>query len=189
MSLNANQIRRLNELPIKLEQVYKNARANFYWIAMKRKNSIFRMKFVWVLFAACLSGCAWFGPRVGVDRLTLDVAPRANNDAPIAVDFVAVKDPDLLKQLSGLSARQWFDQREQLLRDNRDQLQVWGLELVPGQFLENHAFPLGGQKAAGLLVFADYANPGAHRLRLYQQPTAWLKFDSRDMNLLKGKDG
>lgn len=190
MSLIDYQIRLLDELPINLEQVYKNARANFYWTAMKRKDFIFRTKILGLLLAvACLGGCSWYGPRVGVDRLTLDVAPKANNDAPIAVDFVAIKDPDLLKQLSGITARQWFDQREQLQRDYRDQLSVWSLELVPGQLLDNHDFPLGGEKAVGLLVFADYANPGPHRLRLYEQRSAWLKFDSRDMNLLKGKDG
>lgn len=160
---------------------------------MKRKDFIFRKKIVGLLLLACLplglTGCSWFGPRVAVDRITLDVAPKANNDAPIAVDFVAVKDPDLLKQLSGMSARQWFDQREQLQRDYREQLLVWGLELVPGQFLDNHLFPLGGQKAQGLLVFADYANPGPHRIRLFEQNSAWLKFDNRDMTLLKGKDG
>ncbi|EIK95424.1 hypothetical protein PMM47T1_16585 [Pseudomonas sp. M47T1] len=160
---------------------------------MKRKDFIFRKKIVSLLLLACLpvwlAGCSWFGPRVGVDRITLDVAPKANNDAPIAVDFVAVKDLGLLKQLSGMSARQWFEQREQLQRDYREQLVVWSLELVPGQLLDNQDFPLGGQKAQGLLVFADYASPGPHRLRLYAQSSAWLKFDSRDISLFKGKDG
>ncbi|ETD37836.1 type VI secretion protein [Pseudomonas chlororaphis subsp. aurantiaca PB-St2] len=131
-----------------------------------------------------LCGCSLFGPRVGLDTLTLDVAPRANDDTPIAVDFVAVKDADLLKQLSGMSARQWFAEREQFQRDYRQMMSVWGLELVPGQFIGDQRFPLGGERAAGLLVFASYNTPGAHRLRLDDQSSAWLKFNSREMTLL-----
>jgi type VI secretion system protein len=100
------------------------------------------------------------------------------------VDFIAVVDPDLLKQLSGISASQWFAEREQYQRDYRQLMSVWGLELVPGQFIDRQPFPLGGKKAAGLLVFASYTTPGAHRLRLDDQSEAWLKFDSREMSLV-----
>ena len=139
--------------------------------------------FVAFLFAL-LAGCSFFGPKVDLDSLTLDVAPKANDDTPIAVDFIAVADPDLLKQLSAISASQWFAGREQYQRDYRQLMSVWGLELVPGQFIDRQPFPLGGKKAAGLLVFASYNTPGAHRLRLDDQSEAWLKFDSREMSLV-----
>ncbi|WP_322846751.1 type VI secretion protein [Pseudomonas sp. B33.4] len=142
-----------------------------------------RRLFLTLLFAS-LAGCSLFGPKVDLDSLTLDVAPKANDDTPIAVDFVAVADPDLLKQLSGISASQWFAGREQYQRDYRQLMSVWGLELVPGQFIDRQPFPLGGKKAAGLLVFASYTTPGAHRLRLDDQSEAWLKFDSREMSLV-----
>lgn len=142
-----------------------------------------RRLFLTLLFAS-LAGCSLFGPKVDLDSLTLDVAPKANDDTPIAVDFIAVADPDLLKQLSGISASQWFAEREQYQRDYRQLMSVWGLELVPGQFIDRQPFPLGGKKAAGLLVFASYTTPGAHRLRLDDQSEAWLKFDSREMSLV-----
>jgi len=142
-----------------------------------------RRLFLTLLFAS-LAGCSLFGPKVDLDSLTLDVAPKANDDTPIAVDFIAVVDPDLLKQLSGISASQWFAEREQYQRDYRQLMSVWGLELVPGQFIDRQPFPLGGKKAAGLLVFASYTTPGAHRLRLDDQSEAWLKFDSREMSLV-----
>jgi type VI secretion system protein len=34
------------------------------------------------------------------------------------------------------------------------------------------------------LVYAGYNNPGTHRLRLDQQNTAWLRFESKNMRLL-----
>jgi len=149
----------------------------------KGKLILFSRFFACAVFLS-LAGCSLFGPRVDLHNLTLDVAPRANDDTPIAVDFIAVNDPDLLKQLSGITARQWFTERDQYQRDYRQLMTVWGLELVPGQFIDKQPFPLGGERAAGLLVFASYNTPGAHRLRLDDQSKAWLKFDSREMTLV-----
>ncbi len=107
-------------------------------------------KFSLALAILALAGCSYFfAPRVELQRLTLDVAARANDDSPIAVDFVAVK-----------------------------------LELVPGQFIESESFPLRGDRATGLLVFAGYNTPGAHRLRLDQQQRVWLRLDTREMRLV-----
>ncbi|PRB48510.1 type VI secretion protein [Pseudomonas sp. MYb2] len=145
-------------------------------------------RFFVALIFALLAGCSFFGPKVDLDSLILDVAPKANDDTPIAVDFIAVADPDLLKQLSAISASQWFAGREQYQRDYRQLMSVWGLELVPGQFIDRQPFPLGGKKAAGLLVFASYNTPGAHRLRLDDQSEAWLKFDSREMSLVNATE-
>ncbi|TVT83505.1 type VI secretion protein [Pseudomonas sp. H3(2019)] len=151
---------------------------------MRKGKFIVRAGFFSSFSFLLLAGCSLFGPRVDLDSLTLDVAAHANDDTPIAVDFVAVNDPDLLKQLSALTARQWFSEREQFQRDYRQLMTVWGMELVPGQFIDQQPFPLGGKRAAGLLIFASYNTPGAHRLRLDDQSKAWLKFDSREMTLV-----
>lgn len=138
--------------------------------------------------ALALSGCSFRGEKIELDSLTLDVAERANDDTPIAVDFVAVHDPDLLKLLSEIPARQWFAERGQYERDYRQLFSVWRLELVPGQFRDVRDFPFAGDEAAGLLVFAGYNTPGAHRLRLNESGRVWLRFDSREMRLLTGQD-
>ncbi|MCU1725200.1 MULTISPECIES: type VI secretion protein [Pseudomonas] len=137
-----------------------------------------------LLTASAMAGCSLFGSKVSVDGVTLDVALRANDDSPIAVDFVAANDVDLLGKLSGLTAKQWFATREQYQRDFRQYLHVWGMELVPGQLIESSTFPLDGKPSVGLLVFANYQSPGAHRLRLEDQRSIRLKFDSREMTLL-----
>ncbi len=135
-----------------------------------------------------LAGCAFRGERIELDSLTLDVAERANDDTPIAVDFVAVHDPDLLKLLSEIPAGQWFTQREQYGRDYRQLFSVWSLELVPGQFREVRNFPFAGDSSVGLLVFSGYSTPGTHRLRLRKSGHVWLRFDSRGMRLLTDQD-
>jgi type VI secretion system protein len=132
-----------------------------------------------------LTACSYFSqPSIELRSLTLDVAPRANGDTPIAVDLVAVQDPDLFKLLLSIPAKQWFDQREQLRRDYLQGIRVWSLELVPGQFMEAREIPMTGDPAVGLLVYAGYNNPGTHRLRLDQQKSVWLRFENKNMRLL-----
>jgi type VI secretion system protein len=138
--------------------------------------------------ALVLSGCSFRSEKIELNSVTLDVAERANDDTPIAVDFVAVYDPDLLKLLSEIPARQWFAEQEQYERDYRKLFSVWRLELVPGQFRDVRDFPFAGHQAAGLLVFAGYNTPGAHRLRLNESGRVWLRFDSREMRLLTARD-
>jgi len=139
------------------------------------------------LSVACfllLSACSVFGPSVALRSLTLDMAPQANKDTPLAVDFVAVQDPDLFKLLLSIPAKQWFEQREQFRRDHLKDIDVWSLELVPGQFMESRDIPMAGNPAVGFLVYAGYNTPGMHRLRLDQQKTVWIRFESKNMRML-----
>ena len=127
-----------------------------------------------------LGGCSslGFGPSVKLQAATLDVVSMANDDTPLAVDFVAVKDPELHKLLL-VPAAKWFEQREQLRRDYPVDLKVWELELVPGQHLETEDVPIRGEPAAGLLVYAGYAGPGMHRLSLDTRKKVWLRLKAR----------
>jgi len=99
-------------------------------------------------------------------------------------DFVAVADPQLLERLKGTPANQWFAQREQLRRDFPQGFNVWSLEVVPGKLVTFTSNPLQGEKAEGVLLFAGYSTPGAHRLLLDKQPDIWLKVGAREMRLL-----
>ncbi|MEO2218708.1 hypothetical protein ABGV49_16730 [Chromobacterium vaccinii] len=137
-------------------------------------------------FAAALGACSvlGWGPSVKLQSVTLDVVKQANDDTPLAVDFVAVKDAELLKVLLGLPAAKWFEQREQFRRDYPEGLKVWSLELAPGQHFETDQIPIRGESAAGLLVYAGYATPGVHRLNLDARKAAWLRLESKDMQLL-----
>lgn len=132
-----------------------------------------------------LAACSHLASPASVQlrSLTLEMAQDANGGARLAVDVVAVQDPELLKLLLSIPARQWFEQREQLRRDPKA-IEVWSLELIPGHLTELRSFPLAGNPAVGLLVYARYDNPGTHRLRLEQQETVWLRFETTSMRLI-----
>ncbi|WP_205700920.1 hypothetical protein [Jeongeupia sp. USM3] len=132
-----------------------------------------------------LPACGLMQPEVAMRSAVIEVAAGANDDTPIAVDFLAVNDPDLLKTLLTTSSGQWFAAREQYRRDYPQALQVWGLEVVPGQRLAVDRVPLAGADALGVVVFASYDAPGAHRLRLEGERDVRIRLGSRDLQLMQ----
>jgi type VI secretion system protein len=101
------------------------------------------------------------------------------------VDVVMARNAQLFETLLGLPAAKWFNERDQLQRDYPKDLSVQTYELVPGQQLPDQPFPFGGQRAAGVLVFAGYQTPGAHRIRIDGGPQkALLLLGDQDLRLV-----
>lgn len=112
------------------------------------------------------SGCSLWQNRVAFNDVIIETVPDANDNAPVAVDIVAITDSALLPTVQSLSATQWFNAKSQLLRDNPDGFRVWSLELVPGSRFVAQENPLQGVTTEATLLFARYRSEGDHRLRL-----------------------
>lgn len=123
-----------------------------------------------LLLAAALgtAGCSafglntFFGGKLPV-RVTVD--PALNDFSPVAVELLVVYDQKLLATLQGMTADQWFQQRDQLLQqyaETTHELDHWKWEWVPGQVVPDQECKYG-IGVRGALVFADYFSPGAHR--------------------------
>ena len=96
--------------------------------------------------------------------LKVDVSARANNNNPVALDLVLVKDKKLFKELMKISAAEWFEKRNQYRLDYPKEigLSAGSWEWVPGQVVTIEPIPFKF-KVAGGLVFANYFTPGTHR--------------------------
>ncbi len=137
-----------------------------------------------LLTVLCLAACSASPPRVNIDTLAIKVTTQANLDTPIAVDVALARSPQLFDTLLGLPSAKWFAQRDQFQRDYPKDLSVYTYELVPGQQIADQPFSFKGQRAAGVLVFADYQTPGAHRVRLDGGPQkALLELGDQDLRL------
>ncbi len=135
------------------------------------------------LVLLALAGCSSL-PKVQVDTLAIAVSMQANQDTPIAVDAVLVRNPQLLDALLGLPSAKWFAQRDQWRRDHPEDITVVSFEVVPGQQIAAAPFPFGGKRGAGVVVFADYQTPGAHRVRLDTGPAhALLLLGDQDLSV------
>ncbi len=112
------------------------------------------------------SGCLWGGPKVATRSFEVVAAPDANREGPVPVDLILLRSEPLVALVAGLTARQWFDQRSQLLRDHPNDLDYRGWEFVPGQAVRFDDFPFESRNGVALFVFADYLSEGAHRVRV-----------------------
>jgi type VI secretion system protein len=135
---------------------------------MLQGNYLLRLVLILTCGVYCACALAACFPKVSrsTAKLTMkvDISPRANNNNPVAVDVVLVRDKKLLKELMKISAAEWFEKRNQYRLDYPKELglSAGSWEWVPGQVVQIEPIPLK-MKAAGGLVFANYFTPGSHR--------------------------
>jgi type VI secretion system protein len=127
-----------------------------------------RTRAAWCVVALSALGVTFTGCAAKVSTRGFEVvaAPDANRHSPIPVDLVLVRTDALAAIVTGLSAKQWFAQRSQLLKDHPGDLEYRSWEFVPGKVSEIDRFPFDSRKGIALVVFADYLSEGAHRLRV-----------------------
>ena len=98
-------------------------------------------------------------------ELHAHVAPNANLNNPVAVEFLFVYDEKLLETLSKTNAKDWFTNRDQFRQDNPKGFDSWYWEWIPGQRVKDERLPLK-PKAKAALVFANYLVPGDNRAKV-----------------------
>jgi type VI secretion system protein len=110
------------------------------------------------------------------------ITPRANLNSPVPLTIVAVTDKKLLEKVLTMTAKQWFDQREQLRRDypGGDAFVEWEWEFVPGQAPPLAVIEVDGH-ASGAIIFANYRTPGDHRLRIGPQRRLRIELGDDDV--------
>ncbi len=137
----------------------------------------------------CLSGCLAKLQSIATlerpFRLAVTVKRESNTNSPIAFDLVQVNDKDLAKQLSQMTAADWFQKRGQIKRDfpKESSLKVEEWEWVPGQVVHEISVPLTHSPRM-LLAFANYSSPGPHRAKLDLKTPVLITFDRNDFELL-----
>jgi type VI secretion system protein len=135
-----------------------------------------------VLAVALLASCATKNtPSLKFETVSLTAIEAANDNSPVAVDLLLVRDQALIDKLLALTSDQWFQQKAQFEADYPKDLSVYGWEIVPGQTLEDK-IPATPPAWAGI-VFTSYHTAGAHRLRVFpaeKGPSVALRLEAID---------
>jgi type VI secretion system protein len=118
--------------------------------------------------------------------LIVDVQPNANNNSPVAFDVVLAKDKALVKQLSTMSAADWFAKRTQIKRDNQAKVEVRSWEWVPAQDVGKVPVAVNVD-VLGVVGFANYATAGDHRAVLALGGTETITFNESDFIVAHAK--
>jgi type VI secretion system protein len=133
---------------------------------------LLRALFVGVILGALtcsVPGCAWLGmkgARLDWREVSLIATQDANNNSPVAVDVVMISDPAFFDKLLALRATQWFQDRDDLVATYPQAVRYRSWEVVPGESLSIDKRTFDGPRVTGVLVFARYTSPGAHRQRI-----------------------
>src|SRR5690349_11267604 len=125
-----------------------------------RSWALFALGVVGLFGSLSALGCSSAPPAT---RFLLEVAitQKANKNSPVPLTLVSVQDPKLLEKVVQLSAKQWYDQREQMRRDfpSGTAFTEWDWEFVPGQAPPPMVVEVDG-RAVGAVLFANYRSPG-----------------------------
>ncbi len=140
--------------------------------------------------ALCLAGCGIFENLYGDgllfggrQKIEFRIAEELNDNYPVAVELIVVYSKDLEGELGKLTAQQWFEQREQYLRDfSKADLQTFRWEWVPDQSASVQEFRYR-RGARSALVFAGYDSPGEHRV-IVDAPNSSLRVTLNDSDFV-----
>ena len=115
--------------------------------------------------------------------LAVKVAEDANTDQPVACDLVFINDKDLAKDLSKMTAADWFQKRDQISQDFKPaSITIRNWEWVPGQVVPDIVIPMRKAPRA-ILIFARYSTPGPQRALVDASKSAMLSLNREDMKL------
>lgn len=142
----------------------------------------------WPAAIFLLSGCHKI-VKVKTICLKTDIVQAANQNQPVAVDVLLVRDKELVKKLMTLTAADWFDKRAQFTRDypNPKELIVYHREWVPGQVIPCSSIALSPMPRATIL-FANYFTKGDHRARLVNGKSAAIHLMDDDFEVMPTAD-
>lgn len=136
-----------------------------------------------------LSGCGLFGSSgpnqpIQTRLITFQVAQAANQDSPVAVDIVYVLDPQLIPQLSQMTAHDWFQKRSSIRQAFPAGFDLTSRELVPGQKAPDEEIKDPTTDAIAAFVFANYSSEGTHRARVDALEHISIALGEKDFSIM-----
>lgn len=114
----------------------------------------------------------------------VQISAAANHNNPVAIDLVLVSDKKLLKELKKLSAKEWFEKRNQYQLDYPKEIELgthrW--EWVPGQAVKLEPMVVKIEISGGI-IFANYFTPGAHRAVIDPRKNILIKLSEEEFTV------
>ena len=125
--------------------------------------------------------------KVWLQKVNFNVHQGVNDNSPLRLDLVIIKNEGLLQSLKGLTADQYFNERTQLQRDHPGQMQLYTWEILPGHKLKPMKINIEKVSSAGVIIFARYRAPGAHRHLLGNDREITINLEQHDFNVQRVK--
>lgn len=114
--------------------------------------------------------------------LEMAISPTANQNSPVAVDVLLIKDKTFLKTAQGLTASDWFSKKMQLQRQFPKAMEVKSWEWVPGQTISPITFVVPTDVQAAMML-ANYSSPGPHTATLPTSGKVTINLEDDDFTV------
>jgi hypothetical protein len=95
-----------------------------------------------------------------------DADPSDSGPNPVTLDVILIYDEKVLENLQKLSSEQYFQAKDQLLKDFKDKIQVYTQEVLPNTWKDGIKIEPRGNNVVAILSFARYHNAGDHRSKI-----------------------
>jgi type VI secretion system protein len=170
-----------------------------YLVRMRRWTSSYFFGLTGLAIAFCLTiaqlltGCSTMSSLVSnltpssslspLQKISLSADRLSNNGAPVAVDLVLVLDQKPLSDLVALRASEWFNNRQDFMRQYPNKLHVTSWEIVPGQVIAPQKVQGDQEKLVGVLIFADYPGERSFRADASKKSTVRVHLFKNDFSI------
>ncbi len=121
--------------------------------------------------------------RVWLNKVLFRVADDVNDSSPVTVHILIPYKEDVYNELLKLSAEDYFAKVTQIKADNTGHLDIFEWDLVRSQRLDDIPIRPSRYSGAGIIVFASYTSPGAHRLTIGEEENVIIKLDNSDFSI------
>lgn len=117
------------------------------------------LSFIILLSSVLFCSCSIF--RSTNLQISIESDKNANFGAPVQMDIVFITNPELQRVLLTMSSKEWFERREQFLKDNPNQDEVLSqyFEWIPGQNKTQQKVKGNGAQEA--ILFMNYGRSTA----------------------------
>lgn len=117
-------------------------------------------------------------------QVEIHVDPRLNLKSPVAVELVMIQQKKLTPKVAELTARQWFEGRDQFRRDNKKGWTSHLWECVPDQKPNPEAHTVRVKSGTrNAYIFAEYLVPGPHREQVDPRQHIVLRLDEASFSI------
>jgi type VI secretion system protein len=132
-----------------------------------------------VSLASCKTAELLCAAPSGLNQLTITTEPGTNGGLAIEIDLVFVTNKKLYKTIGEMNARDYFAQREQMVRDfpSGFKIKSFGLEETQRKIGYKTQPPCN---LVGALLFVNYNNDKPNRIRLRKETAGTLALGPED---------
>ncbi|MBA4249977.1 MAG: hypothetical protein C0432_03480 [Candidatus Puniceispirillum sp.] len=110
-----------------------------------------------------------------------------NDYSPVKIHVLYAYEKGVYDKLLSMNSDQYFNQAEQLKEDFNESLQVFEWDIIRSQILNDQKIIPRKPTGSGIIVFANYLSPGAHRKTIGSDEKIKIKLHENDFEITPQK--